>query len=624
MGHEHRPQKQIVLLVHGTFAGAEENVGDAWWQEGSQAWSELRDRLPPEISVPEDKEVFHWSGDNGERARHEGAQLLLERLIGYEKQGRAYHLIGHSHGGSVIWNALKESVLRRSESRRESEELRLQNLRSWATVGTPFLQFRGTGIGKWYGRIVTLLTFMLSLAALFYLYGKFSESNEKPRLELRFDLPETPSPDVSDSPTGESKLEVQLGTPPDDKSLKGAGDASQIEDKLDGMSDDVDLLVQHNKWTAAVLATLMVIAAPLVFSLYFWMWAARIEARTVAREFRATNQAIMDFGDRWLGLWASEDEAISGLKASLKVSGAIFPRVRVPERYVFRSDGVLRFHRALIRWVLAPIFNRMVAPRGDGLVWGVVSSGAQGIDRPGCALAAVTEGPVAIDGFVCPHLPDELNQKVIQRANEEIKARGGEILKAARKGLSLFAWGAKDLPTLMQEGDTTKLKSGDLVHTSYFDHSEIIDLLADHAKCAHTNTQTPNWGASWISEFKQQISKNMVKHASVTSAGLPKLGAPNILALAAFILWISLPVFLFASVFVISLPGWWTIFPLLAHAIGILLAVPASRNSLQGALRGRFPAWVLLITGYLALALVLLVCLVLWFWFAATIAIGVT
>ena len=54
-------------------------------------------------------------------------------LLELEAEGRGYHLIGHSHGGSVIWHTLCRARLQQKD---------LTCLRSWSTVGTPFLQHR--------------------------------------------------------------------------------------------------------------------------------------------------------------------------------------------------------------------------------------------------------------------------------------------------------------------------------------------------------------------------------------------------------------------------------------------------------------------------------------------------
>ncbi len=122
-----------VLLIHGTFAADEADEGPAWWQRGSQFYQALRQRLPPHVRLPEHEALFHWSGENSEWARYQAGKRLLESLCQYEAHGRRYHLVGHSHGGGVIWHALRLATRRK---------IHLKRLQSWATVGTPFLHYR--------------------------------------------------------------------------------------------------------------------------------------------------------------------------------------------------------------------------------------------------------------------------------------------------------------------------------------------------------------------------------------------------------------------------------------------------------------------------------------------------
>ena len=68
------------------------------------------------------------------RARSAAAELA-GWLEGLEKARIPYHLIAHSHGGNVVWRALR-ARLRKKRS--------VANLRSWTTVGTPFYRFRVT------------------------------------------------------------------------------------------------------------------------------------------------------------------------------------------------------------------------------------------------------------------------------------------------------------------------------------------------------------------------------------------------------------------------------------------------------------------------------------------------
>jgi hypothetical protein len=122
-------KRPVLILVHGTGAGTADKVEPHWWQKESKIAQELAAAYP---DGPSDLDPFIWSGRNSERDRRAAGRELLKRLRRYESENRAYHLIGHSHGGSVIWHALTEAA----------RGLRLKNLGGWITVGTPFLQFR--------------------------------------------------------------------------------------------------------------------------------------------------------------------------------------------------------------------------------------------------------------------------------------------------------------------------------------------------------------------------------------------------------------------------------------------------------------------------------------------------
>ena len=45
--------------------------------------------------------------ENSEAPRRLAARRLLTCLNWYEEQGLHYHLVAHSHGGSVLWEALQ-------------------------------------------------------------------------------------------------------------------------------------------------------------------------------------------------------------------------------------------------------------------------------------------------------------------------------------------------------------------------------------------------------------------------------------------------------------------------------------------------------------------------------------
>lgn len=129
-----------VLLIHGTGAGDPSDEGDSWWQRGSSFCQFIAHDMSSEGCTVQEH-VFHWSGANSERDREEAGSDLLEKLlIPLESQKRSYHLIGHSHGGSVILVALREAVRRKVE---------LPHLKSVSTLGTPFLRFTSEPFTPW-------------------------------------------------------------------------------------------------------------------------------------------------------------------------------------------------------------------------------------------------------------------------------------------------------------------------------------------------------------------------------------------------------------------------------------------------------------------------------------------
>ena len=163
---------QYVLLVHGTFAASDLDRGGSWWQTGSSAAESLRQSLgagyvvnPEEVTVrsapvPVSESVFHWSGRNSEHARRLAAERLCERLAWFNGKDLEFHVVAHSHGGSVLWEALQLAQKSWKKNGGNGEKP-LKNLVSWTTVGTPFLHFvpRLSGLAAVLMLAMTLLVF---------------------------------------------------------------------------------------------------------------------------------------------------------------------------------------------------------------------------------------------------------------------------------------------------------------------------------------------------------------------------------------------------------------------------------------------------------------------------------
>jgi hypothetical protein len=126
------PAVKSIVSVHGTGGGNRTEGRTKWWEGDSTYCARTIARLGQDFAFGQ---PFEWSGLNWENARRQAANELWLRLLLYESQKRPYHLIGHSHGGSVIWLTLIRSA---------RENRKLNYLASWSTVGTPFLTFAAT------------------------------------------------------------------------------------------------------------------------------------------------------------------------------------------------------------------------------------------------------------------------------------------------------------------------------------------------------------------------------------------------------------------------------------------------------------------------------------------------
>ncbi len=128
-----------IITVHGTFAAPTPAAPDGgpaaelqWWETGSAFEKELR-----ELVDPRDGELnfvpLPWAGDNSEVERRAAADRLTKTMRELEAKSEPYCIIGHSHGGTIVSDALLNNAARRRP---------LANLKRWITVGTPFLKLR--------------------------------------------------------------------------------------------------------------------------------------------------------------------------------------------------------------------------------------------------------------------------------------------------------------------------------------------------------------------------------------------------------------------------------------------------------------------------------------------------
>ncbi len=480
-------REELVILVHGTYAANESDEGDAWWQIGSEPWNEFRQRLPRHARLAARGEVFHWSGENSERERIKAARELLEQLREYEVKQQPYHLVGHSHGGSVIWHALRLSLVERQQ---------LNWLKSWSTVGTPFLHHRTRDVWS-LANILNVVIAIVLFRPAYHTFGALVKALCGPwlgwdanrvvqeKVPERLTFLETPVLRVFEL--------MGIGVQMVDGDIRiGSFDSSR------GDSFAQYLVSSPEGW-------LMILVAVLVVYVYVNLGAfclgPVLESVWMRSDARLQKRVMRKYRDRWLGIWSDDDEAINGLRATLNMSLSIVSKMEPRERILF-SDYLALISRPYF-WVFAPIYNSMIRPILDGMIRSFLVKSAQGNNRPAAVVVDVSPSPVRSAKNQFPSLPDWLNRGIVQQADSHAR-------DIAPKLRTLLAE-----PSFIAGLETfgNAISGRELVHTSYFEHAAVLDLLAMHVawssgerRFADLPTNDREALVGWFLRFKSQLS----------------------------------------------------------------------------------------------------------------------
>jgi hypothetical protein len=230
------------------------------------------------------------------------------------------------------------------------------------------------------------------------------------------------------------------------------------------------------------------------------------------------------YGDKWLGMWTPHDEAINGLKATLDLSLS-FVKKMVPRERIFMSDNLALLSRPYF-WALAPIYNRWLRPQIDAAVCGLVIRSAQGNDRPTAQIVAVGTTPTLDLANQLPPLPEAIGQELLEQADEET----GQIVPRLRQLLAD--------PAFIAEFDCTVsgVLGKTLVHTLYFDHPRVLDLIALHvawgtSRCAPLEqfSMTDHTLITWFNSFKAILHERIANEESRTDSRVVRDAWPTLL-----------------------------------------------------------------------------------------------
>ncbi|MEM8484399.1 MAG: hypothetical protein AAF564_02565, partial [Bacteroidota bacterium] len=348
-------QTEWIVNVHGTFAAHEDDAGEAWWQWGSDFSKTLQAHLPGHVQFLPADHTFHWSGKNSEREREQAARDLLTLLEGID---RPFHVIAHSHGGSVLWRALQLSLFKSvTKPPGHADRQGLTNLKSWTTIGTPFLDIKPQAIE------VNLFTLLYRFAAILAYLLFFAAAGYIAYVLLGL-IPALAWPFTK------GWLIAALVTLPVSLLLMlvGVGNAAGF---LEAMMLEIGKPLQ--RWTSRVYA------------------------------------------GRWLPLWSEHDEALLAIRAARKMKGEFAPRIE-PVKAVFGTDVLLRIFRWPSEKLWMPVYNRFLAPRGDRAFLSILQKFSSGNDLPGTLVRRVTAGPAPLLDSP-PSLSPSIQTELVDNAN---------------------------------------------------------------------------------------------------------------------------------------------------------------------------------------------------------------
>ncbi len=161
-----------VVTVHGTNDTAKELEGEKWFQKGSHFSQALTGKLAAR-GIEAEIVPFLWSGANSASAREVSAEKLAATVKRIAPRYAGVHIVGHSHGGNVANDA---ALLLRWGRRRTHDK---EAIASLTTIGTPFLSSRTGALQSLGGLLFLLVTWasvplylLTSLMLLLWVSGR--------------------------------------------------------------------------------------------------------------------------------------------------------------------------------------------------------------------------------------------------------------------------------------------------------------------------------------------------------------------------------------------------------------------------------------------------------------------
>lgn len=449
MAQELRSEKIAIVTVHGTNDDKPgEGERKKWWEPGSLFAQALLARLGAQ-GVNAEVLPHIWSGANSALARERGAEQLAKAIRRYDDEYAGVHVIGHSHGGNVASHAAE--IVGWGLPRRR------QRMQSLTTVGTPYFKnkFGGREVFGAYAFLALTLISVLGLSAItalsLYQRDAFSGAMIVPLVLWLITL-----------------VIFLLVFP---LALRGARRVARFKRRNQAASEI--LAIWHdNDEAISFLRKMETFDIRPMPPWGFWrgsrqiavtigIWVVLISA-VISLGWAAYNFLLVKLGYDW-GVIDPQTPAVQGaldsgqllVLLSLTFGGAliVFGLVYLLVRLVFAGADILT-----MGWL-----NGLVRGRIRGMAFGADSD--QGI------------GEVSTGSHTHPTREVLLQGAYADRLRDNAATGANDLL--ARYRWALFTVEGDPAQALNQmAADVMTWKS--LVHTTYFDHEDLADIVAEH------------------------------------------------------------------------------------------------------------------------------------------------
>ncbi|MEV4620571.1 alpha/beta fold hydrolase [Asanoa sp. NPDC049573] len=517
----------LVILVHGTFATSDDEAGEAWWQRGSQTWEWLAAHLPPDVVLLDDSiRLFTWDGDNSQISRLHAANRLLAFLLELERQGHTYHLVGHSHGGSVIWEALVSAEVTRGEQVVYAELRRALNDPTIRLGDEPLIRERpdehAPGFVKYKTRHIPRAREYAAVRAEVQLRGLRSWTTVGTPF-MRF------LPTRRAFVTGWRSRGLCLGEHPGRQGLTDLLLAASVTLPIFYLAVVVVASSTGARWPQVVAHSSVANALALPILLWWlvaiWVTGNRRHAESLLVRERAGLLAAHRFAGRWLGLWSPADEAINALSASVAHPVAYeslhepvarrvrqpvpalpvpfpLPRLRLPVAVgaTHLLPELPTVNPTRLTWPAVAAANRWLEPLWRRAVARALTRAAQGADLPHAVAAYVSPWPLPLAGARArAGLPDAS----IIRLDRIVAGHNATVGPKARELLLIAA-----LEGPPSEGFT--VGPAGLIHTVYFADEGVRELIVRHIRRSRGHPEPDDALSAWLTAYQCAV------HGSLT------------------------------------------------------------------------------------------------------------